>query len=194
MGLQQLASTSAMPAAKFSFEVYQDLQTRATVVLPEGQKLSAQGATCYSISQGGAVKIIASVADSSGDPTGNTAGNAFESSLGIYLGSTWGLDGRYSYISALPVFGGGIARRKDWVHFISPGVTDAQQFETLALHNSLLLGVMAVNSRWTIAAQQTQGICMANPAVSPVCAQALQDYKDWSESVLAVHLSTLAGT
>jgi hypothetical protein len=198
-GLQRLASLSQIPATTLTFEVYQDTQTRATIVLPEGEQLMQEGQICSAISTGGGVRTIAIVADSSADPTGKAAAAAFETSVGIFPGNGWNFGQAFSYLSPLPVLGGGMAWRKDWVHYLPPGpplgvLFDAQQFETLALRNNLLLGVTAINTRWTPAVVQTQQACLANSAVSLYCTQALQDYRDWIESVLSVHLSTLAGT
>jgi len=196
-GLQQLASVSSISPNTFSFEVYQDLSTGASIVLPGGEVLSAQNGTCYADSPGGGVAIHARVASTAGDPTGQTAGLAFETQVQGLTQGGWVFAQAFSYPQPLPVLGGGVAFRKDWVHYVfQPGVGqtfDGQQFETLALRGNILLGVAALNSKWTPLVVQTQQACLLNSAVSPHCAEALQDYKDWIESVLAVHLSNLAG-
>jgi len=196
-GLQQLASVSSISPTKFSFEVYQDSATGASVVLPGGEALSAQDSICYAKSSGGGVIIRASVVSAASDPTGQTAGLAFETQVQGLTQGGWVYAQAFSYPQALPVLGGGVAWRKDWVHYVfQPGVGqtfDGQQFETLALRSNTLLGVAAMNSKWTPVVVQTQQACLVNSNVSPFCGEAIQDYKDWIESVLAVHLSNLAG-
>ncbi len=196
-GLQQLASVSSISPSSFSFEVYQDPSTGASIVLPGGEVLSSQDGTCYANSAGGGVAIHAKIANTAGDPTGQSAGLAFETQVQGLTQGGWVYAQAFSYPQALPVLGGGVAWRKDWVHYVLlPGVGqtfDGQQFETLAMRGNILLGTAAINSKWTPLVVQTQQACLLNSSVSPHCTEALQDYKDWIESVLAVHLSNLAG-
>lgn len=200
-GLQQLVAASGMNPTNFSFEVYQDLQTGASVVLPAGQKLALSADTCVATSLGGSVTTRVRIADASGDMTGTAAALQFEFQvMGISPG--WIIAQAFSYLQPLPVVGGGVSLRKDWVHYVPfPGTAqlnlqqfDAQQFETLALRGKSLLGVVAQNNRWSPTVVQTQQACRFNANVSPFCPQALQDFSEWIESALAVHLSTLAGT
>ncbi|MGC2742427.1 MAG: serine protease, partial [Candidatus Angelobacter sp.] len=201
-GLQQLAAASPVNANSFSFEVYQDLSTGATLVLPEKTTLSVAGSICTGISPGGSITIRATLFDTQADPSGQKAALDFERGV-MNLSPGWVFQQAFSYPHPLPVVGGGFSLRKDWVHYLPfPNFPqqlnfqefDAQQFETLAGRNHLLLGVTARNNRWTPLVVQTQQACLYNPNYSPYCPQALQDYKEWIESVLSVHLSTLAGT
>jgi hypothetical protein len=199
-GLQQLVAAAYVDPSTFAFEVYQDLQTGASVVLPEGETLSASGDTCTAVSRGGGVTTRVRVEDASGDLTGNTASIQFETQV-MGLNPTWMFSQAFSYPQPLPVLGGGVSFRKDWVHYLPfPGTPqlnfqqfDGQQFETLALRGRTLLGVVAQNVHWNPVVVQTQSACRTNPKVSPYCAQALQDFNDWIKSTLAVHLSTMAG-
>lgn len=200
-GLQQLVTAAFVDPSSFAFEVYQDLQTGASVVLPEGEKLSASGDTCIAVSRGAGVTTRVRVGDASADLTGNTASLQFETQV-MGLSPGWMLAQAFSYLQPLPVAGGGVSFRKDWVHYPPlPGTLqlnfqafDGQQFETLALRGTTLLGVVAQNARWNPMVVQTQTACRQNKNASPYCAQALQDFDDWIKSTLAVHLSTMAGT
>jgi hypothetical protein len=200
-GLQQLVVASGINPTNFSFEVYQDLQTGASVVLPAGEILVAGAGTCVATSLGGSVTTRVRMADASSDMTGTAAALQFEFQV-MGIGPGWIIAQAFSYLQPLPVVGGGISLRKDWVHYVPfPGTGqlnfeqfDAQQFETLALRGKSLLGVVAQNNRWNPTVAQTQQACRANANISSFCPQALQDSSEWIESVLAVHLSTLAGT
>jgi hypothetical protein len=201
-GLQQLVAASGMDPTTFAFEVFQDLQTGATVVLPKGETLSVNGDTCLATSGGGGVMTHVKLLDATADPTGQTSSIKFETEV-MGLNPTWVLAQAFSYLHPLPVAGGGVSLRKNWVHYLLlPGIPqqlnfqqfDAAQFETVALRRGALLGVAALNTRWSPSVVQTQQACRINAQVSPYCAQALQDLREWIESTLAVHLSTLAGT
>jgi hypothetical protein len=200
-GLQQLVAASGMNPTNFSFEVYQDLQTGASVVLPAGERLAVSADTCVATSPGGSVTTRVRMADASGDLTGTAAALQFEFQV-MSISPGWIIAQSFSYLQPLPVVGGGVSLRKDWVHYVPfPGTAqlnfqqyDAQQFETLALRGKSLLGVVAQNNRWSPTVAQTQQACRFNANASPFCPQALQDVSEWIESALAVHLSTLAGT
>lgn len=200
-GLQQLAAAAFVDPSTYAFEVYQDLQTGASVVLPEGEKLSPSGDICIAVSRGRGVTTRARVADASADMTGNIASLQFETRV-MGLNPAWVIDQSFSYLQPLPVAGGGVSFRKDWVHLLPfPGTLqlnyqqyDSQQFETLALRGRTLLGVVAQNIRWSPMTVQAQAACRINVNALPYCAQVLQDFNDWVKGVLAVHLSTMAGT
>jgi hypothetical protein len=200
-GLQQLVAVSGMNPTNFSFEVYQDLRTGASVVLPAGETLTLNADICVATSLGGSVTTRVRMADASIDLTGTTAASQFEFQV-MGIGPGWIIAQSFSYLQPLRVVGGGMSLRKDWVHYVPfPGTVqlnlqqfDSQQFETLALRGKSLLGVVAQNNRWSPTVVQTQQACRLNANISPFCPQALQDFSEWIESTLAVHLSTLAGT
>jgi hypothetical protein len=200
-GLQQLVAASGSDPSTFAFEVYQDLQTGATVILPQGETLSESGDLCVATSQGGAVTTRVKIEDTKADATGIATAIQFETQV-MGLNASWFEQPQFSYLQPLPVVGGGMSVRKNWVQYLPfPGTMQfnfqqftATQFETLALRGGALLGVTAFNSRWNPGVVQTQQACQVNSKASPWCAQALQDRKEWLESCLAVHLSTLAGT
>ena len=194
---QPLATAALLDPATFNFEVYQDSQTGATIVLPEAETLSTDGSTCVATSSAGGVTTRARIADVTTDPTYYSAALAFETEIMGLNKPGWGFAQAFSYPQPLPIVGGGFALRKDWVHYLPYSnfqQFDAQQFETLAGRGKVLLGVTAQNTRWTPLVVQTQQSCLVNPKVSQYCRLALQDLKDWVQSLLAVHLSTLAGT
>jgi hypothetical protein len=199
-GLKQLVQASAVDATTFSFEVYQDLQSGATVVIPEGETLSVNGGICVASNANQSVTIRARVqqAVANDDQYGNQASLAFETQVMQLTVPGWIYDPNFSYPTPIPVLGGGISRRKDWVHYapVGPGMPpwyDAQQFETLAFRNRILLGVGVLNTRWTPNVVSVQQACRFNPQSSPFCQEALKDIMDWVQATLAVHLSTLAG-
>jgi len=202
-GLQQLVAVSRVDPSTLAFEVYQDDQTGATVALPESEMLTANANndTCIARSSGGGVITVVKAIDTSNDLTGRSAAVKFETQI-MGLNLTWVEVPAFSYLQPIPVAGGALSQRRDWVRYVPfPGTMqlnfqqyDAQQFETLALRGKILLGVVAQNIRWNPQIVATQQSCAVNPNASPVCPQALQDLRDWITSTLAVHLSTMAGT
>jgi Trypsin-like peptidase domain len=192
-GLEHLALSTGRDPTKYSFEVFQDGRTGATVVLPQNETLKADGDTCMATNLNHSVTIRARLGPVGNDPTGNQAGIDFETNVQKLTVGAWIYDPNFSYPNSLPVLGGGFSRRKDWVHFVAPFQFDGQQFETLALRNNTLLGVAALNTRWTPQIVATQLACRNDPNVSPVCPEALKDLDDWIQGTFSVHLSTLAG-
>jgi hypothetical protein len=198
-GLAQLVQVAGVDASDFSFEVYQDLRSGATVVLPGGESLSTDGDTCMAANANATVTIRARLEQAAPtDDQGNQVSLAFETQVMKLMVPGWLYDPNFSYPAPLPVLGGGVSRRKDWVHYVPvpPGMPllyDAQQFETLAFRNRLLLGVNVLNTRWTPNVVAVQTACRLNSQASPYCQQALADLMDWIKGTLSVHLSTLAG-
>ena len=203
VGLQQLMSVSKLDSASFAFEVFQDLQTGATVALPMGETLLANAGLCLATSAGGGVTTRVVLLDAGADLTGQTSTIQFETQvMGMPPNTGWWVAPAFSYLSPLPVTGGGTSLRKNWVHYLPfPSAPmqlnfqqfDATQFETVAQHGRAILGVTALNVKWSPLVVQTQQACLVNPNISQFCPEALQDYRDWIASVLAVHLSTMAG-
>jgi hypothetical protein len=195
-GLNFLVNSSGVDAHKFSFDVYQDSDLKATIVLPKGESLAGDSTRCVAANGDGTVIVRARVVRVTNDPLGNSAAFAFERDVGSLLSGGWVFNPQYSYLAALPVLGGGVAFRKNWVHYVvSPPYTqpsmDQQEFETLAFRNNIWLGVNALNSSWTPTFVMTMRACRVNQTFLSVCPQVLSDVDDWVAAILGVHLSTL---
>jgi hypothetical protein len=67
---------------------------------------------------------------------------------------------------------------------------DASLFETLTFRRGVFLGASALELKWSPAIAQLQASCKVNPNVSADCAQALQDFLEWAQAGIAVHLAT----
>jgi hypothetical protein len=193
LGLQQMLAAAGPGAYSFRFDVYQQISNGATFVVPESYAVADESGMCTATSYSRNVLIRVSTLANPQDQTGQRSSVQFESS--VLNNSGWQPDPAWSYLYPLQRFDGFIARRKSFVHFtFTPNfglVMDQTLFETLAARRGVFLGVSALNLKWTPNVVQTQQACRFSPEASPYCRQALSDFREWAQAVIAVHLATI---
>jgi len=193
LGLQQIVAAAGASAPAFRFDVYQQLSNGATFVVPKDAVVTDRAGMCTATSASGNVVIRAVASVDASDPTAQSRSVAYELSLVGVQG--WQVDPGWTYLYPIQRFDGFAARRKSFVHFgfvpnFGP-ILDQTLFETLVARNGLFVGASALNLKWSPVVVQTQQACRFNPQSSPYCPQALADFNEWAQAVIAVHLSTI---
>lgn len=194
LGLDQMINAVGPLVSSFRYDVYEDPPTGATFVVPANTIISSDASgMCTAPDASGTVVIRAQIISGNGDPTGQASSVQYEDHT-LQTTQGWQIDPAWTYLSVVHRFDGFAVRRKSLVHYSfyrnAGWMMDATIFETLADRRGVFLGVSALNRRWTPEVIQTQQSCRFNPQASPYCGEALEDFREWAQAAIAVHLAT----
>lgn len=193
LGLAQLSQLFQMfNPNQFRYDIYQEQRTGATVVLPEGARLSAQG-DWISVDAGDArmsmrlqLKALHQPADA------QPLASNFEMALtqpgpGVVLMG----DPQWSYLQPMSRYGVTVHRKAIYRSLLVNGMPMPQQyfFETLATNGSSLLAVAAVNLDSTVPTANFELAC-AQGLRDGRCPLLMRQRALWAQMVLGVQFSS----
>ncbi len=186
VGLQQIITATGPIVSAFNYDVYQNPPTGATFVIPARERVASTDGMCTAESPTGNVVIRVRLISAPVDLTGQKSSVQYENSV---LGTPgWRIDPAWSYLAPVWRFDGLVVRRKSWVHYsFYRRILDSTLFETLADRKGVFLGVSALNKKWNPPFIQA---CRSYPQAPPFCSEALRNFREWAQAVIAVHLAT----
>lgn len=189
-GLNQLVGgASGLVSENDRFDLYQELRSGATVVLPSGARVSAlpgDGTCVAEVGTGLQMLFHAAAA-----PTPRDAQNArvaFEQRMTARLGGGWQIDPRWTYAAPVTRFDGLNATRRASFQYAPNGMVVRTAFETLVTKAGLFMVVTNLRSGFTPDMLVTEQQCMGFRA--PGCEMPLAMARSIALANLATHLST----
>ena len=192
-GLQQLLSMSGnflQPNDKF--DIYEEISSGATVVVPVNATLRQDGNLCTASLFGGTLVEYIGVADASTPFQVQQASLGFEHELANRLGGNWQIDPTLTYVFPMNRYDGLVVRRKGNQQLIASPVGpvfDKYLFETLAARRGKFLGVGFVRKDYNPQMLQLRNMCFAG-APLPQCPTLQAEYRQIAQMLIAIHLST----
>ena len=197
LGLFQLAqafSIQSFDPMQFRYDIYQDVSTGATVVLPENATLSEDGFFVTASVGDPRMSVKFHAANVADTYAAQNLSLEFENRLTNPEQSAWVqvmLDPQWSYLQPLNRFGVVVNRKAIYRNIASAyGLqTDKYFFETLATNGETLLAVAAVNNDNGPAMVQLEAACGQGYA-DPRCRQVFQSRRTWAQMVLGVQFTS----
>jgi hypothetical protein len=188
LGLLQLKSIFA-GASGLSFDVYEDAGSGATIAVPSGVPLRADGAASCRVSMlNGQVEMIVSVTAVPPGSNPDVISSQFEMFAATPPVFNWLPDPAWSYL--MPFFrpDGLVVRRKAFSHFVPNqfNIPTEYLFETLAARNGTFVGVAAIRHSDFQFQLCQRGALPPQQCPPPTYLQA------WTHVALSVQLSTFA--
>ena len=197
LGLMQLAQVFSMQSfnpMQFRYDVYQDVESGATVVLPEGATIREDGffVTASVGDPRMSVKFQVEAVDNT--YAAQQLSLLFEQQLTNPEQSQWVQvvpDPQWSYLQPMNNFGVLVNRKAIYRNIATNyGLqTDKYFFETLASNGKALLAVAAVNDDNGPAMLQLEGACVQGYP-DPRCPQVFQSRRNWAQMVLGVQFAS----
>lgn len=191
-GLWQLSTALGFDQANFRYDVWVQLDSGATVVVPEGAKLENAGGLCGASDGSGVVALIsADVVANVSDVIGTAA--RFEQNVLNRFAPFWQLDYQWSYAQPIQRFDGLLLNRKALVG------TDGNQwnptqiaylFETIGTRGAAFVGIAAVDAVSTPYDRMLWGQCVQSLYRTPQCDALIPFRRAWAQYALGVALST----
>ena len=190
-GLGFIAGFYGVDPSSYTFDVYQDLTSGASVVLPAGVTLVPDSKGCIAYMDHRDIAMRVAVAHGSLPELQQQSLRFEQDSVGGNF-SNWFFDKTFTYAAPRPRFDKLIVRRLAYIH-ASPGPggmsQDGYVFETFASRNDLLLATSALRTGLTPQLLQRNRACRTNPG-APGCDTVLAAYNLYVRAILAVHLTT----
>jgi len=193
LGLNQLASVFAMyDPYSFRYDIYQDLDSGATLVVPEGAELQWWGDLGLASLGSQRMLMQFGVERVNGMNDAQMKSLQFENLLTEMDGFAQVIpDPAWSYMVPFQHFGVTI-NRKAMTRVVSDGFnwfTDKYYFETLATNGATLLAVAAVNLDHSPAMLELEAACSQGYNY-PQCPQVFADRRIWAQMVLGVQMAS----
>lgn len=193
LGLQQLSAALGFPRFDFQVDVYQDVDSGATVAVPSGTQLTSRGSVCVGTQRGGTLELYVQgkrIAAPQGSQTWlaevQTATLEFMDRALPDNATMWQSDPQWSYWQPQARYDGFLVRRfgaglfTEWNAWNIPG---EYLFATLAARGQTAIGIL-VRHRSNLRLQ----LCRINR--SPVACPPPEELFEWSQMVLTTHLAT----
>lgn len=193
LGLNQLAAMfSIFNPYSFRYDIYQDLTSGATVVVPEGGEISEQGNFAVVSTNDPRMKMKFRITRTENPFEQQQESEIFERQLTELNGRSQAMvDPAWSYL--LPITRPGMmANRKGIYRNVFNGLmwqTDKYYFETLAASRTTLLAVAAVNNDNTPPTLQMEMLC-GQGLQAPQCLNLTRSRQLWAQMVLGVQLAS----
>jgi hypothetical protein len=192
LGLQQIVGSFNVDPSGFNFDIYQQLLSGATVVVPAGARLITSNGQCRVLMDRGNIVMEIEVSHMNSLYETQARSLVYENSIAGSNPEFWVTDAQWTYLMPTPRFDGLVVRRKAFRHF-QASVTGPRQdrylFETLAVRGNTFLGSSAMNTYDWTAIMQSFAPCYTYPN-APGCAEIVNLARAWAQAVLSVHLST----
>ncbi len=195
LGLRQLSQLfQVFQPDAFRYDVYQDLRLGATVVVPEGAELRAQGDFITVEGPGWPrMAMVAQVRASANVAEAQRQSESFERGV-LELdspGTHVTLDPQWSYLGAMQRGTLGVNRKGYFRSRLSGGLMrpDAYFFGTLATNGRAFLGMVARNIDDSPATRMLQAMCFKGEPL-PQCPTLIDQNRAWAQMVLAAQFST----
>ena len=172
-----------------------DSATGATVVVPDGSVLRAEGSFCIADVHGAALQEIVKVAPAAPMAEVHAASMVYEQELTQrFSQGPWQLDPAWTYLAPLTRPDGLTVRRKGNVQIMQTAFGPARSryaFETLAAKGSMFRGVTGFRHNYSLQALQLQQACMID-SQTPGCTEMLRELRRLAQMMIATHLSTFS--
>lgn len=195
LGLQQLINFFGANPDALSFDIYQDLSSGGTIVVPSGVAVvsGAKGCTAELNNGNFTMKIQFVTINNEGEIQPKSTEAEEQSVDGSLQG--WVLDPAFTNVLAQVRFDKLIVRRKAFVHLdanlIAPNTIpqDKYLFETIATRGPVLINVSALNKIATVDNNKIAIQCRQMPN-NDGCSMINKRSDDWVRLVISVHLAT----
>ena len=193
LGLAQLTVLFQMfDPNSFRYDVYQDLASGATVVVPEGAQISAQGSFIAVSTGDRRMSMKIQVKGLVNPNEAQLHALAFEQQLvGLGGNVVAAPDPAWSYLVPITRSGVTINRKGIYRGVYQGGLLqpDKYYFETLATNGRSLLGVAAVNDDSSVPTVNLEAACGQGLA-DPRCEELWRSRRVWAQMVLGVQFSS----
>jgi len=193
LGLAQLTYAFQMFGPdSFRYDVYQDLASGATIVVPEGAILTSQGAFTVVNTGDPRMMMKIQVRPLANPMEAQQQALAFEQQLVEYNPAMMVTpDPAWSYMRPMTRFGITISRKGIFRSVMLAGMLqpDRYYFETLATNGRTQLSVAAVNNDSTPATMNFEAACSQGLA-DPRCQIVYRSRRIWAQMVLGVQFSS----
>jgi hypothetical protein len=174
------------------FDIYQELFTGATVVVPAGAPLREINNACVANVLGQDQQMLIQVANV-GPARVNDAALAFENYLVAFAPAAWQANPQFSYLVPYQRFFDGlmVTRRSanGYIQGLYGPVQIRELFETLAVRDGVLVASAAIESNMTPQSEQAEQMCLAMPTY-PGCGPVLDRFRTGVRTFIAAHLAT----
>jgi hypothetical protein len=193
LGLSQLAlSFSMFDPYSFRYDIYQDIESGAIVVVPEGAQLSGQGNFTVASTGDPRMEMKFQITQIQNQLNVQNQSVLFEQQLTqLNKHSQVFTDPAWSYLLPMVRFGVMI-NRKGIYRNVFNGLawqTDKYYFETLAFNGNTLLAVAAVNNDNTPQTIQMEMLC-SQGLNYPQCTLLIRSRQVWAQMVLGVQFAS----
>ena len=187
-GLQQLIMASGqMVSGQDQFDVYQDVATGATIVVPGAARLLSQNTGCVVQAAGGRVSQYFRVTPAANPMEVQAQSLQFEQAVvGAVGGGFLNVDFNWTQINPWTRPDGGVVRRG--AYYLTQVNNVKYIFETLASKNQHFLGVATVRHIYNPVRLGQQQQCFLG-IQSPQCAEIREDLRAQVLMTIATHLS-----
>ncbi len=195
IGLQQIVNYFNVNPSEFSFDVYQNLASGATVVVPSNISLKTAADGCTGSLSNGDMVMRVELAIANSDAEVQSDSQRFESHAVNGALQGWSADPAFTYFAPKSRFDGMLVTRKAFVHLnaqlIAPNTfpQDKYLFETIATRKRVIVTETVLNNVATVQNNQLGIMCRLNP-VAPNCSSINSRSDDWVRAVLAVQMAT----
>jgi len=196
-GLQQLVISSGnMLQPNDQYDVYQDIETGATVVTPAGLSMRSSHGFCVVDVNGTALQQVIRVATAPTPTAVQKQSVQYENDIVSVTGGSWVADPAWTYLAPFVRRDSAVVRRKGNVQMsASPAglVPSKYAFESLSAKGGFFLGVTALRNNLSPQVMQLQQMCVMG-APDPNCAAVLNEIRLLARMNIATHLSTFPVT
>lgn len=195
LGLSQLATAFAMfNPYDFEYDIYQDLDSGATIVLPQGVSITHRNGFSVAGFDDEQVQIKFRLERARNTAEAQLKSHHFEQDLTEYNPGVQVMpDPGWSYVQPMVKFGITVNRKAIYRNVPDASntswVPDKYYFETLAFNGTTLLSVAAVNNDNSYEANQRLLQCGFTPKIGK-CPSVLEERKHWAQMVLGVQFSS----
>lgn len=196
LGLTQLVSQFAyFNPPSFVYDVYQDLSSGATVVVPKGSQLRYERGFIVAAGPGfPRMSLRIQIRDISNQNDAQYKSAEFERDMASPLGPDQGmlLDQAWSYLGPVQRNDFTIRRKAFTRVRASPTgpIPERYYFETLAFNRKVFLGVVAINTDQSYESSMRKMQCAQGYAQGPDCNKLISDRRAWAQLVLGVQFSS----
>lgn len=201
LGLQQLSSLFPdIDLSAFRFDIYQEVHSGATVVLPQGAEIQPDPGGLWRVrlpgaSHGHPLEVLLQLSEAASSLDADRIALRFEQRIQQrYPGVTFSLDPQWTYPIAYSRFDGLTVRRKAAGGVLNNGygwVSDKYLFETLALRDNMVVALAVINTDASPTTLQLQAACFQGYQ-HPECSNLYQRRRAWAQMVLGVQLTSFS--
>jgi S1-C subfamily serine protease len=196
LGLQQLVNYFQIDPRGFQYDVYQQLSSGATVVVPAGETLQSGANGCtYSSDFAPSIVMRIQIAHANSVAQEMKIAETEELTAGGGSAQNWMADNQFTTKAPVTRFDGLLVRRKAFIH-VNPALMgtgvfpqDKYLFETLAARNGFEINTSVLNTDSSVANNRRAVVCRTNPSLEG-CAAFNLITAQWVRLVIAVHLAT----
>lgn len=177
----------------FQYDIYQDMDSGATVVVPEGAELSDEAGFTMAGVGDPRMEMKFRIEPAKGMYDAQSKAVQFEQEMTEIKNNIQVVpDPSWSYLQPIQRFGV-VINRKALFRNIVDGFQwrpDKYYFETLASNGMSLLAVAAVNNDNSPQMLQMESVCSQNMFFGPECRDVLESRRVWAQMVLGVQLAS----